>query len=665
MANTDTPLTPKQTAALFDILSHHNTYGEIRDFRLPGALEQYGPPFTVYPKIPSTSPALQSLVSKFATTLPGVKDLPPEFWLVQVKQLMENLELANLSESYDLGVIGSRKTLATAVSALLEYPARGTAGGFSKVADTNREYDTSNPEDLIRAFRNFMDGVIYGTMLDRLVIKTAETDRLEEHEPLVQALHEFVLVNMASFIHFILILSPQGQYLLKLLANANKLIPYAVIRQTLKIGNVATMLSAMVRVILAKISVSSMTNWIGLTQHEDTGMNLMQQIISTVLGWDNKDLERRVSKIQKDKKSPAQAQLRCLLDYTMKSREEQDQIRAQSENTGISIVISILIASEQPSDLSEDVHQLALEYLSSLLAIRDRKEIIRVLCKSSPGHLTTAVRSVVSAYEPVIRNVHNAVDLSDTVADFQSFLQDLIAIGRIPSPSKAGETAIPTVGDFVMLLKKHQSSCHKFLHQCCKNGKELTGWYLQWAKAAATQFRQEDSTAASVDAAGNLTVSLNDLFQKLLAEEQNDFRQILDSHSKYLDEMHASSKARLDLVLQSGPSKNPANKKVLAATGSQFSRSTSSPTPSRAPSPTNLFAVTAGSSSKDKNYGPGAYLTRTYSFVFRDCVLCRLASCCRSRNMPVPLLLQLHNFIILLMLTCEIQAGKTFLTIHH
>lgn len=76
--------------------------------------------------------------------------------------------------------------------------------------------------------------------------------------------------------HYTLILSPKGQYLLKLIDNANKLIPYLVIKQTLKIGNVATMINAMVKVGLAKMSVASVTNWIGLTQSQDEGHNLMQ-----------------------------------------------------------------------------------------------------------------------------------------------------------------------------------------------------------------------------------------------------------------------------------------------------------------------------------------------------------------------------------------------------
>jgi len=83
-------------------------------------------------------------------------------------------------------------------------------------------------------------------------------------------------ISLASFMHYTLILSPKGQNLIALLDNANKLVPYGIIRQTLKIGNVASMLNAMVKVVLAKMSVASVTNWMGLTKGSDEGQNLMQ-----------------------------------------------------------------------------------------------------------------------------------------------------------------------------------------------------------------------------------------------------------------------------------------------------------------------------------------------------------------------------------------------------
>ena len=76
--------------------------------------------------------------------------------------------------------------------------------------------------------------------------------------------------------HYTLTISPKGQYLLTLIDLANKLVPYAIIKQTLRIGNVASMISAMTKVVLAKMSVASVTNWMGWTQTADEGMNLMQ-----------------------------------------------------------------------------------------------------------------------------------------------------------------------------------------------------------------------------------------------------------------------------------------------------------------------------------------------------------------------------------------------------
>lgn len=92
--------------------------------------------------------------------------------------------------------------------------------------------------------------------------------------------HMLTSKSLASFMHYTLILSPKGQYLLKLIDNANKLIPYMAIRQTLKIGNIATMMSGLVKIILTKISIGSLTNWIGLTATENDGMNLLQQYVS-------------------------------------------------------------------------------------------------------------------------------------------------------------------------------------------------------------------------------------------------------------------------------------------------------------------------------------------------------------------------------------------------
>jgi hypothetical protein len=188
-------LSSKQVAALLDILTHAETYGEIRDFREPGSLAHYGPPFTAEAGKPSTSPALQALVSRFLLPLPGLRDLTSDFWKIQVQTIISDLEEADLSESYDKSLLGSRKTLATAISALIEYPVRGTFAGFDRRESPTHDYDLHNADDLSQSFRDFMQEAVYGDILDKLVAKAAETDKLTDHEPLVQAVHEYVLVK--------------------------------------------------------------------------------------------------------------------------------------------------------------------------------------------------------------------------------------------------------------------------------------------------------------------------------------------------------------------------------------------------------------------------------------------------------------------------------------
>lgn len=190
-------LSDAQAKALLDILSHHEVYQEILDFRLPGTLSSYGPPFESQSGSPSTSPSLQALVSKFSLTLPGLGGVAKEFWQTQLATIIEDLEKVELSESYDKGHSGIRKTLATAISALIEYPVRGVYAGFDRPNEdaTDRQYDTKDAAELQGAFKDGLQQAVYGTFLDEVFAMTAETDKLADHTPRVQAAHEYVIVK--------------------------------------------------------------------------------------------------------------------------------------------------------------------------------------------------------------------------------------------------------------------------------------------------------------------------------------------------------------------------------------------------------------------------------------------------------------------------------------
>jgi len=187
----DTTLTPAQSAALFDVLTHFETYREVEDFKQPGAIHKYGPPFQD-DKAKSNSPVLQTLISKFILPLPGLRDVSADFWKVRVADIIDELSQADLSESFDKGILGIRKTLATAISALIEYPARGCLAGLPEVKDEKpelRKYDVKSPDDVLQAWQDCLQALVYGDLIDELFSKAAETDDLSKHDTLVQGMH--------------------------------------------------------------------------------------------------------------------------------------------------------------------------------------------------------------------------------------------------------------------------------------------------------------------------------------------------------------------------------------------------------------------------------------------------------------------------------------------
>ncbi|KAI4689228.1 uncharacterized protein J4E88_002578 [Alternaria novae-zelandiae] len=583
--STAKPLTPAQTHALFDILIHHQVYSEIEAFKYPHTIDQYGYPFRKADGVQSTSPLLQNMLNKFALCNPAIRNFGESWWSDKIQTLVARMAEAELSESYDKGAIGSRKALATAASSIAEYVARGMLGGYSatKKKESKKEYDTSKPEDVIQGFEELVKDAIYGDALDDLYEKVKATPRLEDHSSSLQAAHEYMLLNAASFLHHVFVMSPDGQYLVRLLENLHRLIPYTVIKQTLRVGNAATMINGMVRLVLAKLSVTAMTNWIGLTNNTNDGMNLLQQILSTVLAWDTSEFQKRATKLESSRNAPDKKVFKALKTYVYSSREKHEAARSQSISESKSIAAVILETSDPPykidaETLSEHQHSVAMEYLSTYLSIRDREELTKVLCKSNPDVLTSTIRDAVTGMDPVIRAIHNAVDLSGTITDAEAFITDLIKTAK---PKKKGtrsrETSksrpsspdpasildqeasdAPTVEDFVQLLKKHAPSMHKFLHQVTKNAPDLAQDYLVYAKRIFSEFRVDERAKEAEErgegGAGNMTAPLHSLFETLSKDKQEELKKLLDQHEKHLTTLKSTSQTRLESIMKPAPS---------------------------------------------------------------------------------------------------------------
>ncbi|KAK0615603.1 hypothetical protein B0T17DRAFT_644607 [Bombardia bombarda] len=581
---TDT-LTSSQLHALFDILTHSEVYAEVQKFKDPGIIAAYGFPFSGGLG-PDGAPlyATESSAPLLAGLLRGIG-------------IMGKFSEAHLSESYDKGVLGIRKTLATAASAVHEAVSRGILGGIPPKPTEGGlnaiSYDRTKAPDLARAWEDAAHNLVYGDLVDELFDCAVEKQSLEEHSPGVQATADYIIIHLAAFMHHVFVLSPEGSYLLKLAENVHNLIPYTIIKSTLRVGNAATMLNGILRLLLAKMSVGAISNWFGLTQNANDGMNLMQRIISIVLSWDGSEYRKSADEIEKAAGGPSKEHLDAIKQFISKPRKDYDRIRKISRTSPTSIVAAILQDHDPklPASLSESQHTQCVQYLAALLEVRDREEITDVLCNSNPDLFTQAVRDVVASFEPWIRTIHERVDLREHLSAGESFLNDFITTSKPKKPADAVsndktngssdakmETAAPSVEDYISLLRRNRHLLYNWIHQLAVKCPEIREVSLSWLKdtmkifiqksspTSASSPRSEDATATTTasstasqgtknrkGAAGALSSNLQSLFAALPSETKRDVVSAVDAHAAYLSTLEDVSLKRMQTVLDNLP----------------------------------------------------------------------------------------------------------------
>lgn len=188
-------LSSKQAHALFDILTSHVNLSEIEGLKHSKNIATFGPPLQPSSFDEKSSPLLRILLQSFILDLPGLRNVAPHFWTKSIRQLATALDDSNLSESYDKGSVGIRRTLSTATASIVESVARGRLGGYPRRSTKDdTEYHLDNPDDIIRAWDDFLQRIIYGDLLDKMFVKAAETNKLSDHESVVQAAHQYAII---------------------------------------------------------------------------------------------------------------------------------------------------------------------------------------------------------------------------------------------------------------------------------------------------------------------------------------------------------------------------------------------------------------------------------------------------------------------------------------
>ncbi|KAJ0134022.1 hypothetical protein CTA2_2498, partial [Colletotrichum tanaceti] len=275
------------------------------------------------------------------------------------------------------------------------------------------------------------------------------------------------------------------------------------------------------------------------------------RIISVILGWDCAEFKKTADKISKAKNRPSKGALDAIRAHTESTHGDREAARAKSQSQDRS-VIAVILETANPvllSDMGEGEHAMCLEYYTALLGMRDREEIIGILCKQSPDLLTQAVREAVAGFDPIIRAVHNKVDLSDHLRDAQTFIDQLIATSKPKkggSKSKDDAESMPTVEDYVQLCKNNRHLLYKWLHAIGKNCPEVMDQFRAWAKDSLAAFHKTARGGQSIED------QLAGLFGQVPEETRAALVPVIDAHAVYLRQLDELSLARMQAILEGG-----------------------------------------------------------------------------------------------------------------
>lgn len=256
--------------------------------------------------------------------------------------------------------------------------------------------------------------------------------------------------------------------------------------------------------------------------------------------------EKRMKKVQKNKSCPDAQVLRLLEQHVnSESREQQETYRRWSRDRDCSIVAMVLEGNQYTgASLTTEEHELALEYLSCLLAIRDRKEGIEAMCKASPDLLTVMTQEIMKLVTPLLQVLHDGkFDMGQVVKLQQRWNEDILKTAKV----KKDHT--PSIEDFVALIHRQLPALWKILHEGAVKCPSLPHDIEAWCQSCLVQFRRADGSAAVETKIGTLTGPLMDMFERLPPAEKRQVRDALQIYAQYMTNLKASSTLRMQQIL--------------------------------------------------------------------------------------------------------------------
>lgn len=325
-----------------------------------------------------------------------------------------------------------------------------------------------------KGYKNFLHKAVHDAgEVDKLYKVVGQHKQLEAVialDPTYESAQTWSILWIAYLLHFIFIAGPNANEICELLIKIDKLLPYELIKQGLKIINPTLAIKTTVALILGQPFGS---------------LSLFQRILDNILRHEIRTFSHQIQSILQPPSSNSQSAIsnrlfQAIQKYVYLPGEEKRQLRATFDNSEEDIVILILRWSQDfdelemkkveeaqhlfqdsqhpaPNNIFHDL--IVLLRLASLKA--DREQLLEMILEPNNPIIST-IKQILEVYYPTIYKVALSSDLSQKFGQTEAFLKDLVRLLVMRE-----EEAV-TVNKIAKLLDSHKQSYWSFVNELVK-----------------------------------------------------------------------------------------------------------------------------------------------------------------------------------------------------
>ncbi|CAH7682702.1 hypothetical protein BY996DRAFT_6432492 [Phakopsora pachyrhizi] len=416
--------------------------------------------------------------------------------------------------------------------------------------------------ELDQYLRSFREELVKNDGLTRVFSTIREVDKIEKLPIEYRKVIEWARISLASTVYQVFLGSDNSSSSFAQLKRTHGLMPYWAMRGALKISNPVAMIRGILDLFLARPFGTS-----SLIQRMFTS-GLYEEI-----GELKEDSEKVAAKIG-DERMCERVRI-----YIEAPREIQEVYELDSKSENLDIMTVILRSPSGPKldsatiqrihraaksydiykayrdnleDLSmnegpdnddawlfEDLHV----YMKLLRRCRDKEQLIELIFEGTTSEL---LKDIVTIFYSPLMQVYKAANVSDSLADLQKFIDDLIKTVEKAEEVQSRDSQ-KVVQTFVDLVARHEGAFYEFVHQVHSKGAGLFDGLMHWIELFVNFVRQGLSKK----------VSLETLLPHPETEERLELMKEIDSIVDYHRKLKIAHHERMvQRLARGGPDEN-------------------------------------------------------------------------------------------------------------